>query len=54
MHAIESGLQQRLGADVRVTVRVVDAIEPEASGKHRYVVSHVPLQGELSQATAIH
>jgi phenylacetate-CoA ligase len=54
MHAIESGLQQRLGADVRVAVRVVDAIEPEASGKHRYVVSHVPLQGELSQATAIH
>ncbi|MBI3154373.1 MAG: phenylacetate--CoA ligase family protein [Burkholderiales bacterium] len=50
--AIEAGLQQRLGADVRVSVRVVDAIAPEASGKHRYVVSHVPLQGDLKQATA--
>jgi len=51
---IEAGLQQRLGADVRITVRVVDAIAPEASGKHRYVVSHVPLQGELAQATTTH
>lgn len=50
VRAIESGLQHRLGADVRVTVRVVDAIVPEASGKHRYVVSHVRLQGELAQA----
>jgi phenylacetate-CoA ligase len=49
---IEAGLQQRLGADVRVAVRVVDAIAPEASGKHRYVVSHVPLQGELARAQA--
>ncbi|MCI1193133.1 phenylacetate--CoA ligase family protein [Calidifontimicrobium sp. SYSU G02091] len=52
--AIEAGLRQRLGDDVRVNVRVVDAIAPEASGKHRYVVSHVPLQGELAQAAAIH
>ena len=52
--AIESGLQQRLGADVRVAVRAVDAIAPEASGKHRYVVSHVALQGELAQASANH
>ena len=43
-HAIDAGLRQRLGDDVRVTVRVVDAIAPEASGKHRYVVSHVPLR----------
>lgn len=48
--AIESGLRQRLGHDVRVTVRVVDQIAPEASGKHRYVVSHVALGGELSSA----
>jgi phenylacetate-CoA ligase len=50
--AIEAGLRQRLGADVRVTVRVVEAIAPEASGKHRYVVSHVPLAGELKRATS--
>ncbi len=48
---IESGLRQRLGASVRVTVRVVDAIPPEASGKHRYVISHVRLDGELGCAT---
>ncbi len=53
-HAIELGLRQRLGDDVRVTVRVVDQIAPEASGKHRYVVSHVPLGGELSRATSTH
>ena len=48
--AIEQGLQQRLGASVRVTVRVVEHIAPEASGKHRYVVSYVPLGGELARA----
>jgi phenylacetate-CoA ligase len=51
-HAIQAGLRQRLGDDVRVTVRMVDQIAPETSGKHRYVVSHVPLQGDLKQATA--
>jgi phenylacetate-CoA ligase len=51
--AIEHGLRQRLGDEVRVTVRVVEGIEPEASGKHRYVVSHVPLSGGLAQATAV-
>lgn len=49
--AIAAGLRQRLGDDVRVTVRVVAQIAPEASGKHRYVVSHVPLGGELVRAT---
>jgi phenylacetate-CoA ligase len=49
---VVDGLQQRLGHDVRVTVRVVDAIPPEASGKHRYVVSRVPLGGELARAAA--
>ena len=39
--AIERGLQARLGAGVRTETRSVDAIAPEASGKHRYVVSHV-------------
>jgi phenylacetate-CoA ligase len=39
--AIERGLQGRLGADVRIEIRVVDSIAPEPSGKHRYVVSRV-------------
>jgi phenylacetate-CoA ligase len=40
---ILAGLQQRLGKDVRIEVRLVDDIPPEASGKYRYVVSHVPV-----------
>lgn len=47
---IEQGLRQRLGPETRVEVRLMDAIPPEASGKHRYVVSHVPLSGELKLA----
>ena len=39
------GLRKRLGGDTRVDIRLVDAIAPEASGKHRYVVSHVRLPG---------
>jgi len=49
--AIEAGLCQRLGKDVRIDIRLVDAIPPEASGKHRYVVSHVPLSGGLKMAS---
>ncbi len=52
--AIDAGLRQRLGDDVRVTVRLVDRIAPEASGKHRYVVSRVALGGDLARATATH
>lgn len=37
------GLRARLGANTKVEIRLVDAIAPEASGKHRYVVSHVPV-----------
>jgi len=48
--AIESGLRQRLGDGVRVRVRLLDTIPPEASGKHRYVVSHVRLEGGLAHA----
>ena len=48
--AIESGLCQRLGKDVRIDIRLVEAIPPEASGKHRYVVSHVPLSDGLKMA----
>ena len=51
---IQGGLRQRLGNDVRVTVRLVDQIAPEASGKHRYVVSRVALGGDLARATATH
>jgi phenylacetate-CoA ligase len=50
--AIESGLQQRLGHDVRVVVRLVEYISPEASGKHRYVIRRVPLAGELARAAS--
>jgi phenylacetate-CoA ligase len=52
--AIDMGLRQRLGDDVRVCVRLVDDIAPEGSGKHRYVVSHVPLRGALGRATTSH
>ena len=53
-HTIQAGLRQRLGNDVRVTVRLVDQIAPEASGKHRYVVSRVALGGDLARAIATH
>jgi phenylacetate-CoA ligase len=49
---IVDGLRHRLGEDVRIAVRTLDAIAPEASGKYRYVVSHVPLAGELERAAA--
>ena len=48
---IGSGLRERLGEDVRVDVRLVEDIPPEASGKHRYVISHVPLEGGLKLAS---
>ncbi len=40
---VVAGVQARLGADCAVEVTLKDAIAPEASGKHRYVVSHVKL-----------
>jgi phenylacetate-CoA ligase len=48
--AIVGGLRQRLGDRCRVTVRLVNSIAPESSGKFRYVVSHVPLAGGLGAA----
>jgi phenylacetate-CoA ligase len=48
--AIVAGLRARLGESLRVEVRRVDAIAPEASGKHRYVVSHVKLDAALTRA----
>jgi phenylacetate-CoA ligase len=40
---VVDGLQARLGHDAQIDLRLVEAIAPEASGKHRYVVSHVPV-----------
>ncbi len=48
--AIEAGLKKRLGDDVVIRVRLLDTIPPEASGKHRYVVSHVRLEAGLEHA----
>jgi phenylacetate-CoA ligase len=50
--AIEAGLVHRMGQSVRIRVRLVDAIAPEASGKHLYVVSHVALDKGLEQAAS--
>jgi phenylacetate-CoA ligase len=50
--AVVAGLRARLGDALHVEVRMLDEILPEASGKHRYVVSHVPLAGALKQAVA--
>ena len=52
LRKIETGLKQRMGEDVNIRIQLVDDIAPEASGKHRYVVSHVALGGGLSIATA--
>jgi phenylacetate-CoA ligase len=47
--AVIEGLRARLGQALVVDLKLQDAIAPEASGKHRYVVSHVPLPGALAQ-----
>jgi phenylacetate-coenzyme A ligase PaaK-like adenylate-forming protein len=47
---IAAGLRQRLGPDLRVAVRAMEDIPPEASGKHRYVVSQVPIDPHLGHA----
>lgn len=48
--AVIQGLRARLGPALNIDLKLLDAIAPEASGKHRYVVSHVPLNGALAQA----
>jgi len=45
-----TGLRARMGENLRVDIKCMDAIPAEASGKHRYVVSHVRLENELRQA----
>jgi hypothetical protein len=47
-----AGLAARLGNDVRIRIRLVEAIPVEASGKYRYVVSNVPLPRGLDPALA--
>ena len=49
---VVAGLRARLGDALQVDLRMLDDIPPEASGKHRYVVSHVPLAGALKQVVA--
>jgi phenylacetate-CoA ligase len=51
---VVAGLRARLGAGLRVTLREVDQIPAEASGKFRYVVSQVPLRAGLAEAAAAH
>ena len=51
-NAVVAGLRARLGEALKVELRMLDDIPPEASGKHRYVVSHVPLAEGLKQAAA--
>jgi phenylacetate-CoA ligase len=46
------GLRARLGTGLAVDLKLQAAIAPEASGKHRYVISHVPLNGALAQVGA--
>jgi len=48
--AVIQGLRARLGPALKIDLELLSTIAPEASGKHRYVVSHVPLQGALAQA----
>jgi phenylacetate-CoA ligase len=49
---VMAGLAARLGNDVRIRIRLVEAIPVEASGKYRYVVSNVPLPRGLDPALA--
>lgn len=49
---IVTGLKARMGPQLEVAVQCVGEIPPEASGKHRYVVSHVPLDAALRRAAA--
>ncbi len=50
---IKTGLYKRLGLDIRIDLRLVESIPAEASGKHRYVVSRVPLSDHLKVATRV-
>ncbi|MGZ8215966.1 phenylacetate--CoA ligase family protein [Methylomagnum sp.] len=47
---IVTQLRRRMESQVNVEINLVDNIPPEASGKHRYVVSHVGLPDRLGVA----
>ena len=49
---VMAGLAARLGNEVRIRIRMVEAIPVEASGKYRYVVSNVSLPRGLDPALA--
>ena len=49
---VVEGLRARLGGSLEIELKLQESIAPEASGKYRYVVSHVPLQGALAQVHA--
>jgi phenylacetate-CoA ligase len=51
-NTVVAGLHARLGEALKVELRMLDEIPPETSGKHRYVVSHVPLAENLKQTVA--
>ncbi len=40
---IEAGLRKQMGPDVAIRIHETDHIEPAASGKYRYVISHAAL-----------
>jgi phenylacetate-CoA ligase len=50
--AVIQGLMARLGQALQVKLIMMDDIPPEASGKHRYVISHVGMGKELRHAVA--
>ncbi len=50
---VSAGLAARLGHNVRVNIRLVEAIPAEASGKYRYVVSYVAPQSGLDLSAAV-
>jgi len=47
---VMAGLAARLGTDMRIRIRLVEAMPVETSGKYRYVVSCVPLPPGLDPA----
>ncbi|MBL8362818.1 MAG: phenylacetate--CoA ligase family protein [Rubrivivax sp.] len=53
MDAIARDFRRRLGAEVQVDVRLVDAIAPERSGKFRYVVSKVSAPSRREPAEVV-
>ena len=51
LEKIRAGIGRRLGAGARVEIERVANIPPEASGKYRYVVSHVAANRSVRMAS---